>query len=405
MLDVKGPEVRMNKFSEEIKLHVGMKIDIGNTPESPINPANYLHLYKFVKAGQRMLVGDGDVELVVKDVVNGVMETEVVFGNVLKPGKALNLPGCDYATDVLTEKDKENLRHAIVTGWDFVSPSFIQDKESALQVKEFVKGSNMKIIAKIENQVGVDNIDEILEVVDGIMVARGGLGIELGLTKVPLVQRLLIEKANNAGKPVVTATQMLESMITNPSPTRAEANDIATAIISGTDAIMLSAESSAGKYPIEAVAFMSKTAMEVEPQLSPKVITSRPLDASLSADALTKAAASLCIEMEHDIDKVIVVSQSGRTARLVARHGLKQPVHAFVSTELFARTLMLSKGICSVHVQSAADHDRDAAVHAIIDRSKALGITKVNERVLLICKTPIDGDVYFPNVFEVITVA
>ncbi|MCC7304252.1 pyruvate kinase [bacterium] len=404
MLDVKGPEVRMNKFPEPIKIAPGMPILIGSSPSSPIYPANYPMLYQFVKPGQIILVGDGDVELVVKDVVNMTMHCEVVFGEILKPGKALNLPGCIYTTDVLTEKDKENLRHAIVTGWDFVSPSFIQDKESALQVREFVKGSDMKIIAKIENQVGIDNIDQILEVVDGIMVARGGLGVELGLSKVPMIQKLLIEKANNAGKPVITATQMLESMTTNPSPTRAEANDVATAILSGTDAVMLSGESSAGKYPAEAVAFMTQTAIEVESSIQPKIMMSRALDASISADAITKAAASLCIEMIKDIDKVIVVSKSGRTARLLTRHNVAQPVYAFVSTDLFARTLMLSKGIVKVFIQEPTEDTRDHAIQGIIDRAKTEGIVSVNDRILLICKTPIDGEHYFPNIFEVLEI-
>ncbi len=404
MLDVKGPEVRMNKFPEPIKLVPGMLISIGNSPEAPIYPANYPQLHKYVQVGQRMLVGDGDVELVVKEIVEGIMHCEVVFGEILKPGKALNLPGCTYTTDVLTEKDKENLRHAIVTGWDFVSPSFIQNKESALQVKEFIKGSNMRVIAKIENQEGVDNIDEILEVVDGIMVARGGLGVELGLPKVPMVQKLLIEKANAAGKPVITATQMLESMTYNPNPTRAETNDIATAILSGTDAIMLSGESSAGKYPIEAVTFMSTTSIEVEQSVAPKIQPAKAIGASLSADALTKAGASLCIEMATEIDKVIVVSKSGLTARLLTRHGIKQEVYAFVSTPVNARTLRLSKGITGAYVQDAVTGDRDEAVRNILERSKSMGIVTVGERVLLICKTPIDGETYFPNVFEVVEV-
>lgn len=404
MLDVKGPEVRLNKFPEPIALKPGMRLMIGNSPVAPLYPANYPQLYQFVKPGQVILVGDGDVELVVKEISNGVMNCEVVFGEVLKPGKALNLPGCVYTTDVLTEKDKENLRHAVVTGWDFVSPSFIQNKEAAAQVKEFITGSDMKVIAKIENQAGIDNIDEILEVVDGIMVARGGLGVELGLGKVPMVQRFLIEKANNAGKPVITATQMLESMTTNPSPTRAEANDVATAIVTGTDAIMLSGESSAGKYPAEAVAFMSQTAIEVESTLQPKIIHSRALDASITADALTKAAASLCVEMAQDIDKVIVVSQTGRTARLLTRHGIFQPVYAFVSSEVFARTLLLSKGIVRAFVQEATSETRDNAVQQILARAKQEGIIQVNDRVLLFCKTPFGGDHYFPNIFEIIDV-
>jgi len=404
MLDVKGPEIRLNKFPEPIPLTAGEMVLLGSTPQDSLYPANYPMLYTYVAVGQRILVGDGDVELVVRDISNGTMHCEVVFGEVLKPGKALNLPGCAYSTEVLTDKDKENLRHAIVTGWDFVSPSFIQDRASALKIKEFIAGSDMKIIAKIENQSGMDHIDEILEVVDGVMVARGGLGIELGLGKVPMAQRVLIEKANNAGKPVITATQMPESMTSSPSPTRAEANDIATAVLLGTDAIMLSGESSAGKYPTEAVAFMSKTAGETEENMSPRLIQARALDASITADALTKAAASLCIDMAKDIDSVVVVSKTGRTARLLTRHNITQPIYAFVSRPTFARTLLLSKGILSAFVQEPTEATRDAAVEHILSRAKKEGVVKVNDRVLLICKTPIDGDHYFPNVFEIVTI-
>lgn len=404
MLDVKGPEVRLNKFPAPIALTPGMHLEIGNTPEAALNPANYLNLHQYVKVGQRMLVGDGDVELVATKVENGVIYCDVVFGEILKPGKALNLPGCDYSTEVLTEKDKTNLRHAMATGWDFVSPSFIQNRESAEQVREFIKGSGMQIIAKIENQAGLDNIDDILEVVDGVMVARGGLGIELGLSKVPMAQRLLIEKANNAGKPVITATQMMESMTYNPNPTRAEANDVATAIISGTDAVMLSGESSAGKYPIETVAFMSSTALEIEKYTVPKVLNTRAVGVSISADALTKAAATLCIDSENEINKVIVVSKSGRTARLIVRHNITQPVYAFVSTPLLARTLMLSKGIMETFIQEPTSSDRDEAIAKVLEHAKSHGIISTGEKVLLICKTPIDGENYFPNVFEVIDV-
>lgn len=264
MMDVKGPEVRMNKFAAPIKLHVGMEIMIGSNADSEIYPANYPNVYESLSVGQRIVIGDGDTELVVREIKDGVMRTEVVYGEELKPGKAMNLPGATFATSTLTEKDLENLKHSLNLGWEQVSASFIQNAAAARAIREVIGGSNMKLIAKIEDQQGLDNIDEIMPEVDGIMIARGGLGVELGLEKVPMAQRYLIQKGLEYNKPTITATQMLESMITNIRPTRAEVNDAVTAVLLGTNALMLSGESSAGKYPVEAVKWLGKAIDEVE---------------------------------------------------------------------------------------------------------------------------------------------
>lgn len=265
MLDVKGPEVRMNEFSNPIELFPGKEIIIGNDETSEIFPANYQDLYTKLQPRQRMVIGDGDVELVLDRIDGDKMICKVVFGDTLKPGKALNLPGANYATDVLTDKDKENIAHAISTGWEYVSASFVQSAEAAKQINEITQGK-MKLVAKIEDQMGIDNIDQILPEVWGIMIARGGLGVELGFENVPAAQRLLVAKAHAAGKFSIVATQMFESMIQSPRPTRAEINDVATAVWQGADAVMLSAESSAGKYPVDAVEWMAKVANAAELQ-------------------------------------------------------------------------------------------------------------------------------------------
>ena len=264
MVDIKGPEVRMNKFKNEKLIKKGDLIIIGNNDSSEIFPSNYKNLYNYLNIGQRIIIGDGDVELVLEEIQNDLMYCKVLYGNVLKPGKAMNLPNANYSSTIITNKDLENLNHAISLGWNFVSASFIENAESAKFVKKHLEGSYMKLIAKIENESGVKNIDEILDVVDGIMVARGGLGVEMGLEKVPLTQRFLINKANKSKKIVITATQMMESMIENPRPTRAEVNDVATAILLGTNAVMLSAESSMGKYPVETVDWVYRIASEIE---------------------------------------------------------------------------------------------------------------------------------------------
>ncbi len=404
MVDVKGPEVRMNKFGEPKKIKPGDQIIIGNTDKDEIYPANYKDLYKFLNPGQRVVIGDGDVELVVKEIKGDQMYCEVVYGELFKPGKAMNLPGATYSTQVLTDKDIINLEHAIKTGWDFVSASFITSAEAAREIKKYLKGTHMKLIAKIEDEQGIKNIDEILEEVEGIMIARGGLGVELGLEKVPMVQRLLIKKCNDVGKPVITATQMLESMTYNPRPTRAEVNDVATAIMLGSDSVMLSGESSAGEYPVEAVEELSKIALAVESHLQPKILETKALGFS-TTDAISKAAARMCIEMDQEIDKVIVVSRTGRTARLLGRHGIKQPIYAITKTNYYARRMMLSKGINRVFTLNAVIKDRDTAIAEIIKRSTEFGIVKKGDNVLFLSKTPLDvQEEYFPNMFEIVRI-
>jgi pyruvate kinase len=404
MVDIKGPEVRMNKFAEPKAIKPGDEIIIGNSEKDEIYPSNYQDLYKQLKPDQRIVIGDGDVEMILKEIKEDQMICEVVFGEVLKPGKALNLPGATYTSEVLTEKDIINLNHAIKTGWDFVSASFIQNAASARKVKEYLSGSHMKLIAKIEDQKGVDNIDEILEEVEGIMIARGGLGVELGLENVPMIQRYLTMKGNELGIPVITATQMLESMTENSRPTRAEVNDVATAIMLGSDAVMLSGESSAGTYPVEAVKELTTIARAVEPELEPEIIETEA-SGYQATDALTKAAAKICIE-DESIDKVIVVSRTGRTARLIGRHGIQQPMYVFTKTDFYARRMMLSKGINKAFVLDRVVSDRDEAVQVIIERSKIEGIIKPGDKILLLTKAPNDQvkEKYFPSLFEVITV-
>jgi len=403
MMDVKGPEVRMNKFAEAKKIKPGDQIIIGNTTADEIHPGNYNDLYKSLKPGQRVVIGDGDTEMVVKEIKEDKLYCEVVFGESLKPGKAMNLPGASYTSSTLTEKDITNLKHSIKLGWDFVSASFIQNAESVRTIRKYLEGSNMKLIAKIEDQQGVDNIDEIIKEVDGIMVARGGLGVELGLEKVPLVEIELIKKSIAAGKPVITATQMLESMTYNPRPTRAEVNDVATAIMLGSDSVMLSGESSAGEYPVETVQQMTVIALEIEPHVTP-VIANEKTGGPLLTDALTKAIAQMCIEMGSEIDSVIVVSRTGRTARLIGRHGIQQSIYAFVSEERYTRELSISKGINFAYILEKTENNRDKAIENVINYAKDLKIINSGDNVLFVSKTPYGGEEYFPNVFELIKI-
>lgn len=258
MLDVKGPEVRLNKFAEAVQLEPEMLIEIGSSEQYPIYPANYPDLYQKISVGQDILVGDGDVKLQVTEIKDTAFMVKVIYGEKLKPGKALNFPGVKLTDQSLTNKDKELIDFIMPRDWQYVSASFIGSRDDALSIKEKLGESELQLIAKIEDAAGITNIDEILPVIDGVMIARGGLGVDIGLAYVGLLERYLLEKSVTAGKYVITATQMLESMSNNPVPTRAEANDVLTAIMLGTDAVMLSGESSAGAYPIEAVKFMAE---------------------------------------------------------------------------------------------------------------------------------------------------
>jgi pyruvate kinase len=391
MMDVKGPEVRMNKFDEQIALNPGDIIEIGNDESSKIYPGNYKDLYQKLTVGQRIVIGDGDTELVIKEIVGDKMICVVSFGEYLKPGKAMNLPGASFATSALTEKDLVNLRHSIKLGWDFVSASFIQNKASALEVKKHLVGSKMQLIAKIEDQEGVDNIDEILEVVDGIMVARGGLGVELGLEKVPMVQKHLIERANAVGKLVITATQMLESMIMNPRPTRAEVNDVANAITIGSDSVMLSGESSAGKYPVEAVEWLVKTAEAVEPALRSRtfnnmdeVVTYNPdHDNDLGRGAIAMADATAAVCKNLDVKAVIVMTKGGFTARLLSRYKLRQPIYAFVAEKHVEKRLILTGGVEAMMFDGFV-HNRDIMIDKIIAQAKKDGVIKAGDLVAIV---------------------
>lgn len=408
MIDIKGPEVRLNKFPKPIDIEVGDDIIIGNTNDCEIYPSNYDDLYKSLEVGQRMVVGDGDVELELKEIEGDKMHCEVVLGRLLKPGKALNLPGADYSSTVLTEKDKERLGHGMKTGWEMVSASFISDKESAQEVRDFMGDSEMRLIAKIENQEGVDNIDDILEIVDGIMIARGGLGVEIGLERVNIAQRILTKKAAEAGKPSITATQMLESMIENSRPTRAEASDVTTAVLLGSDAMMTSAETTTGKYPVDAVKFLRTATLEAEKYVQPKIVNAPSL-ISQETDAITKAAAEVCINMSDKIDAVLVVSKTGRTAGNLGRHGISQPIYAFASNDFYKRAVMLYKGINRAFVyegieNDCQDYDRDIGIQVIVDLAKEKGVIESGQTVLFLGRPPMGRKEFFPNIFEIVKV-
>lgn len=269
ILDTKGPEIRVKTFKEDkVRLEEDATFTLTTREvEGDVNivSVTYADLPKDVHRGSRILIDDGLIELKVEDITETDVVCKVVNGGVVKSRKGVNLPGVEVNLPSLMEKDIEDLKFGVENGFDIVAASFIRSAEDVLKIRRVLEengGGQMHIISKIENQQGVENIDKILEASDGIMVARGDLGVEIPPEEVPLVQKILIAKANRIGKPVITATQMLESMVHSPRPTRAEANDVANAIFDGSDAIMLSGETAAGAYPLEAVATMARIGTE-----------------------------------------------------------------------------------------------------------------------------------------------
>ncbi|KZL90167.1 pyruvate kinase [Clostridium magnum DSM 2767] len=272
LLDTKGPEVRTGKFADgSVKLVEGTSYIVlcgddilGDETTCSIS---YEDLYKDVNIGDYILIADGLVGLKVKEIKGNKIHCIVKNTGTLGNYKNVNVPGVVTKLPAVTEKDIEDLKFGIEMGVDIVAASFIRKAEDVLEIKKVLNengGSHIRVFSKIENHEGVNNIDEIIEVSDGIMVARGDLGVEIPLEEVPFVQKMIIKKCNEAGKPVITATQMLESMNNNPRPTRAEVSDVANAVLDGTDAVMLSGETASGKYPVETVSIMSKIIKRTE---------------------------------------------------------------------------------------------------------------------------------------------
>ena len=356
LMDTKGPEVRTTKNAEETtEYKTGDKVKIiGNPDKETVRGCIYVtypHFVNDLSVGAKILIDDGDLELKVTDKDEEALYCEVCNDATLASRKSVNVPGVRINLPSLTEKDRNNILYAIEKDIDFIAHSFVRNKQDVLDIREILNayGSDIKIIAKIENQEGVDNIDEILEEADGIMVARGDLGIEVPQERIPGIQRILIKKCILAKKPVIVATQMLHSMIKNPRPTRAEITDIANAIYYRTDALMLSGETAYGKYPVEAIATMSKVAEEAEKtKLSDNDIqVSTEEDKEDITAFLAKQAVRSSIKL--GVKAIVTDSYTGRTARNIAAYRGKYPVLAVCYRESTMRELALSYGVIAVY--------------------------------------------------------
>lgn len=356
MLDTKGPEIRTGNFSsKQVELKEGDEFTIfcGEEVEGNENQCSitYDKLDEDVQAGDMILVDDGLVGLEVESVDGKKIKTIVKNSGIVSNHKGVNVPGVPMSLPALTEKDIEDLKFGCEVGVDIVAASFIRKGADVLTIRKVLEshgGSDILIVSKIENREGVENIDEIIKFSDGIMVARGDMGVEIPIEEVPLAQKMIIEKCNKAGIPVITATQMLDSMMRNPRPTRAEASDVANAIFDGTDAIMLSGESASGKYPIEAAKTMARIAEAVESQLNYEAMFEARKEMHIMnvPNAISLATCSTASEL--NARAIITATQSGHTARMVSKYRPSCSIIAVTPSDKVARKLALNWGVFPV---------------------------------------------------------
>ncbi|WP_142960687.1 pyruvate kinase [Enterococcus faecalis] len=353
LLDTKGPEIRTNDMENgAITMKIGDSVRISMTEVLGTNEKfsiTYPELINDVNVGSHILLDDGLIDLEVTDIDRDANEIVTVVKNegVLKNKKGVNVPGVSVNLPGITEKDANDIRFGIGQGIDFIAASFVRRASDVLEITKILEEENathIQIIPKIENQEGIDNIDEILKVSDGLMVARGDMGVEIPTEDVPVVQKALIKKCNALGKPVITATQMLDSMQRNPRPTRAEANDVANAIYDGTDAVMLSGETAAGDYPLEAVQTMARIAVRTEETLVNQDSFALKL---YSKTDMTEAIGQSVGHTARNlgIRTIVAATESGHTARMISKYRPKAHIVAITFSEQKARSLSLSWGV------------------------------------------------------------
>jgi pyruvate kinase len=377
MQDLQGPKIRLGKFrGGHAQLLQGAEFALTTRPvegTAEIASTTYDRLPQDVKPGDRILLVDGLIELTVLQVTGDTVRCRVVSGGDIGDHRGINLPGVAVSASSITDKDRDDLWFGISQGVDAVAVSFIRGPEDVLDVKELINemgGGDLPVVAKLEKPEAVERLDAILDVADGVMVARGDLGVELPLEEVPLVQKAIIRKARKRALPVITATQMLESMMSSPRPTRAEASDVANAILDGTDAVMLSAETAVGKYPVETVQVMARIAVQAETAMPDLAATSER--ASTFPEVISEAACRAAGELKARA--IVAFTQSGSTARLLSKYRPAAPVFAFSPSEVVRRRLNLHWGVMPKTIRAVQNTDelvgeiellllRDGTVH------------------------------------------
>lgn len=393
LLDTKGPEMRLGKFADKkVLLEEGKQFIItGRDVEGTADICSVTHknLPHEVAAGNRILLSDGLVELLVERVDGEDIITKILNTGEVSTGKRVAAPDVAVQMPFLSKKDIADIKFGVEMDMDFIAASFVQRASDILAIRRVLEdvGGDMQIIAKIENAEGVRNIDSILRVADGVMVARGDLGVEIPTEEVPVIQKMLIQKCNQAGKPVITATQMLESMIVNPRPTRAEASDIANAIMDGTDAIMLSGETAAGKYPIEAVKMMNKIAVHTEQNLNyEKLFLTKGIATNISStNAISHATVQVAQELHAAA--ILTVSASGYTPRMISKYRPNAPIICVTPYQKTRRRVQLLRGVKTLLGHFCKNSDE--MVGNGVDSAIEAGALKEGDLVVITAGVPV----------------
>ena len=395
MLDTKGPEIRLGKFvdgkSVEIPdggVYTLTTRDIPCTAE--VGSVSFKNLPQDVSIGTRILINDGVIELVVRRMTETDVECDVIHGGTLSNNKGINIPGVQLSMPYLSERDMNDLEFGAKHGFDIIAASFVRSAADVNYLRKFTRSlgwSDVRIISKIENTDGVENIDEIIDASDGIMIARGDMGVEIPFEQIPAIQKQIIRKGYLAGKQVITATQMLESMITNPRPTRAEITDVANAIYDGTSAIMLSGETAAGSFPVEAVQTMALIAETTEGNIDYKHDLSAPLTAR--QDSVADAIAHATVTTAHDLNAraIVTVSLRGQTARLISKYRPACPILCCTLTDRVCRQMNLSWGVTPLIIDKK-DHT-DALFAAAVNAAKEAGLIAKGDIAVITAGIPL----------------
>lgn len=408
LLDTKGPEIRLGNFKEEkVVLEKGQTFILtgeeilGDRERAGIT---YAELWKDVEIGTRILIDDGLVEMQVEQIKEGEIICKVLNPGTISNHKGINVPGIHLAMKYLSEKDRQDILFGIREDMDFVAASFVCSAEDVLEIRRLLDengGWNINIIAKIENGEGVENIDSIIEVSDGIMIARGDMGVEIPTEEVPVIQKMIIKKVYEAGKQVITATQMLDSMMKNPRPTRAEATDVANAIYDGTSAIMLSGETAAGNYPVEALKMMVRIAERTERDIDYKkrfFHYEREENPDVT-DAICHATCTTAYDL--NAKAIITVTKTGRSARGVSRYRPVCDIIGCTTEAKVSRQMNMSWGVQPI-VISEERNVLDLFAHSI-DGAKKNGFLESRDRVVITSGVPI-GKAGTTNMIKVDTV-
>ena len=408
LLDTKGPEIRIRDFEEgKVTLTSGQRFTLTTREVSGTNEIvsiTYADLPKDVEAGTRILIDDGLLEMKVVELNKTDITCIVENDGTISNKKGVIVPGVQLSMPYISKKDREDIIFGAKMGFDFIAASFVRTAEDVVEVKEILKecgAENINIIAKIENMQGVKNIDEIISVSDGIMVARGDMGVEIPGEEVPVIQKMIIKKVYDAGKQVITATQMLDSMMKNPRPTRAETADVANAIYDGTSAIMLSGETAAGKYPVESLETMVRIAKRTEQDIDYKK-RFRQRDISINGD-ITEAISHATCTTAHDLNAaaIITVTKSGRTARRISKYRPDCPIMGCTTMAHIARQLNMSWGVTPLLLEEKQE-TFELFAHAV-DRVHGCGYVKKGDLTVITAGLPL-GTSGTTNLLKVQTV-